>query len=395
MAKILLITPQSPYPPHQGTSPRNLNILKALLIRNSVDLITFGNTADEKEINEHLPDCGKVITVPALERSLMDRLVGLATSRKPDMASRLESHEFDRKLAELLTVSAEDDLDPYDIVQVEGIELARVIPLVRRHSPPSKLVYDNHNAETELQRRAFTTDIVNPRRWPAALYSMIQVRRLARYEAWACQTADWVTAVSEKDKQILRKMAPNSRISVIPNCIDVISYSQKTSDRVQRYDVLFTGKMDYRPNVDAVLWFAEKIWPSVLKEHPDATWAVVGQKPHRRLDSIRNLPGVTITGWVEDILPFLSTAKVFVMPFRVGSGTRLKLIEAMAAGKAIVSTSIGAEGFDIQHGEQLLIADLPDAFAREVSHLLDNEIVARREIIPMFDEIYQELVRKN
>jgi glycosyltransferase involved in cell wall biosynthesis len=199
-------------------------------------------------------------------------------------------------------------------------------------------------------------------------------------------------------------------MTVIPNCIDVAYYSQQTSEEVQAYDILFTGKMDYRPNVDAVLWFAEKIWPEIREASPNATWAIVGQKPHSRLDPIRNLPGVTVTGWVDKILPYVSAANVFVMPFRVGSGTRLKLIEAMAAGKAIVSTSIGAEGFNIQHGEQLLLADDPKVFARDVCRLLGDETEASRlgasaqkfakqydwrQIIPKFDAIFQILVGEN
>jgi glycosyltransferase involved in cell wall biosynthesis len=165
--------------------------------------------------------------------------------------------------------------------------------------------------------------------------------------------------------------------------------------------------MDYRPNVDAVLWFADEIWPLINDQLPGMTWAVVGQQPHPRLHSLSSKPGITITGWVEEVLPYIAAASVFIMPFRVGSGTRLKLIEAMAAGKAIVSTKVGVEGFDVQDNKQLLIADEPAAFARAVVSLLTNDGERQRlgeaaqqyaqqydwrRIVPKFDTIYSELL---
>jgi glycosyltransferase involved in cell wall biosynthesis len=136
--------------------------------------------------------------------------------------------------------------------------------------------------------------------------------------------------------------------------------------------------MDYRPNVDAVLWFADEIWPLICRKRPSTTWAIVGQKPHPRLDRLRGLPGVTMTGWVESIRPYLAGAQVVVMPFRIGSGTRLKLIEAMATGRAIVSTPIGAEGFPVQHDEQLLLATTAEEMAAAVLQLLNHPETQRR-----------------
>jgi glycosyltransferase involved in cell wall biosynthesis len=166
--------------------------------------------------------------------------------------------------------------------------------------------------------------------------------------------------------------------------------------------------MDYRPNVDAVLWFADEVWPLICEKRPSTTWAVVGQIPHARLQRIQGIPGMTMTGWVESVRPYLAGASVYIMPFRIGSGTRLKLIEAMAAGKAIVSTTVGAEGFPAQSGEQLLLADSAQAMATAVLQLLDNpqkrEQFGRmasqlaqqydwRQVIPRFQEVYMQIVR--
>jgi glycosyltransferase involved in cell wall biosynthesis len=235
----------------------------------------------------------------------------------------------------------------------------------------------------------------------------VQKGRLRKYEGWACASADWVTVVSEQDRAQLLEIAPASTITVVPNCIDVAAYATKPETTTIDKSLVFTGKMDYRPNVDAVLWFADKIWPLINHQVPGVTWAVVGQQPHPRLRSLSLQAGITITGWVAEVLPYISAAAVFIMPFRVGSGTRLKLIEAMAAGKAIVSTQVGVEGFDVQHNKQLLIADEPAAFARAVLSLLGSGAKRQRlgktaqqyaqkydwrQIVPKFDTIYRDLL---
>jgi polysaccharide biosynthesis protein PslH len=325
----------------------------------------------------------------------------MISTRRPDMAHRLHSPVFNATLRQLLAE------ETFDVVQVEGIELARSIEIVRQASPRSKIVFDDHNAETELQRRNMQTDLALPRRWPAAAYSAVQVGRLRRFEAWACGAADWVTAVSAADQSHLQALiAPaTTPISVIPNCLDVAQYRLDGETAVP-FDVVFSGKMDYRPNVDAALWFADEVWPRILAQRPSATWAIVGQKPHPRLARLRDLPGVTVTGWVARVQPYLAGAGVVALPFRIGSGTRLKLIEAMAAGKALVSTPIGAEGFPVQHGREIVLAEGGAALATAVLHLLDNaEERARlgqaaqqfaqrydwRVVVPQFETIYEQL----
>ncbi len=356
--------------------------------------------------------CRTIETVPVPERTTRKRLQQLITTRRPDMAHRLFSPAFNAKLRQLL---AENQ---FDIVQIEGIELARTIEIVRVVSPGSKIVFDDHNAETELQRRNFLTDLRLPRRWPAAAYSWLQIGRLRRFERWACLAADAVVVVSEADREHLldvngkqktknkkQKTENRKRITVIPNSIDVTQY-ETPPDEVISFDLMFSGKMDYRPNVDAVLWFAEAVWPGIKQKRPFTTWAIVGQKPHARLDPLRELEGVTITGWVESMAPYLHGAAISILPFRIGSGTRLKIIEAMAAKKAIVSTSVGAEGFPLRHDKELLLADTAEGLETAVLHLLDSLSDQRRlgkaahqfaqqydwrNVVPQFDQIYEQI----
>ena len=404
MTQLLLLTPQLPYPAHQGTSLRNFHIIRGLADEYEITLLSFleeNQTAVPEKIAPLLSLLNKLETVPVPQRTTGKRLKQLVTTRRPDMAHRLYDASFAQKLTHLLRANE------FAIVQIEGIELARYIEIVRTESPQSNIIFDDHNAETELQRRNMLTDLRQPKRWVAAAYSWVQVQRLRRFERWAMQNADWTTAVSEADKALLQMLAkdPSVHVTAIPNCIDTQSYANIAEEPIV-FDLLFSGKMDYRPNVDAVLWFADHVWPGIVAKRPSTTWAIVGQKPHQRLERLRDVQGIMLTGWVESVRPYLAGANLYIMPFRVGSGTRLKLIEAMAAGKTIVSTHIGAEGFPVEDGRELCLVDDAAGMETAVLQLLDDEErrgeygrVAQqfaqqydwRNVIPAFKQIYDDL----
>jgi polysaccharide biosynthesis protein PslH len=218
MATILILTPQLPYPPRQGASLRNFYIIRGLAGRHRLALLSYceaDQRDDPEAIGPLLELCTAVDTVPVPQRSQARRLRQLLTSPLPDMAHRLRSIAFEVGLQQLLSRQR------FDVVQIEGIELAWLIDLIREASPGSHIVFDNHNAESELQRRAFLTDLPHAGRWPAALYSWLQLGRLRRFERWACRRADAVTAVSEADRRHLEQLAPGLAVNVIPNCIDV------------------------------------------------------------------------------------------------------------------------------------------------------------------------------
>jgi len=375
---LLILTPQLPFPAHQGTSLRNFHIIRGLANDNRITLLSYIDSDAGQETPRQLATlCEQIVTIRAPTRSTKRRLWQMISSRQPDMALRLHSAEFAAALETLLRKQN------IDIVQIEGIELAWTIPTIRKTTPDLPIVYDAHNAEALLQSRSGVADRGKIQRWPAATYSRLQSSRLASYETWLCNSVDRVLAVSEADGDALQSLAGDKvrPIMVIPNSIDVAAYSatEKTVDRQYQFDIVFSGKMDYRPNVDAVLWFAENVWPLIKRETPDVTWAIVGQRPHDRLAHLEQMPDVTITGWVRETKPYLFGAKVFVMPFRVGSGTRLKLIEALAAGRAVVSTRVGVEGFPVEDGRHLVVSDSAEGFAKNTVALLgDSE---RRELL--------------
>lgn len=259
-------------------------------------------------------------------------------------------------------------------------------------------MYDAHNAETVLQRRAFSADVRSPGRWPAALYSALQIPRLARLEGRACRGADRVLCVSAQDARALRALAPAIEPVIIPNGICVSDYEPAEFAGPQKPAVVFTGKMDYRPNVDAVLWFARRILPAIRSRAAEIEFHIVGKNPHPSVEALRGRPGIVITGEVDDTRPLIAQAAIYIAPLRMGGGTRFKLLEAMALGKAIVSTTIGAEGFEVVGGREMAIADRPDEFAGEVMRLLEDEAArtrlgrAAREFVQRYD--WEQIVPK-
>ncbi len=373
MARILLLTPQIPYPPHQGTTIRNFNIIRGVSSEHDLSLLSYWSkeNPDVEEAVKVLSEyCFNIKIRPQLPRSYLKRLFQLVSSAIPDMANRLRSKAFDDAIVNIMNAEKKKNGRSFDIIQIEGIEMASAIPIIRETDSRTKIIFDNHNAESSLQKRAYEIDRSQPRRWPLAAYSFIQTKRLQEYEKWACESVDHVVSVSEKDLQNIKQFAPHIRASVIPNSIDVEQYLDMAARSMINFDLVFIGKMDYRPNVDAVLWFAENVWPEICSHRSQTTWAVVGQNPHSRLDALRKLSGVTVTGKVDSIHPYLAGASVVILPFRIGSGTRLKFIEAMASGKATVSTSLGAEGFDVNSGDEVIIADEPRLFTEAIISLM-------------------------
>lgn len=372
--RLLFLTPQLPYPPRQGTALRNWGLIHHLSQRHAVGLLSFVEDEIAGEPEPLRIACLPLVTVPAPQRLRVGRLLTLF-SPQPDLAQRLWSAKFAAALQALLQSYI------FDVIHIEGLELAGYIPIIRTHSS-AKLIFDAHNAEYVIQRRAFETDWRNPRRWPAALYSWLQWPRLKHFEAKTLRAVQAVTCCSPEDATALQALAPEVKPVIIPNGIDVGSYQLSVinnpaptipiSPSGGHPSLVFTGKMDYRPNIDAVLWFAYEIWPRIRAQVPEAQFMIVGQKPEPAVKKLSGHNGITVTGAVPSIQPYLAEASVYVAPLRMGGGTRLKLLEAMAMCKPIVSTTVGAEGFTVRSGQELLLADGLEEFARAVLELLRN-----------------------
>jgi len=357
MASILVLTPQLPYPPRQGTALRNWGVLSGLSKSHDVSLLSFASPDQDLVPDPVLVACtDRVAVVSQPERSTLDRLRDLAVPGRADLSRRLASDAFREKLTEWLS------LHQFDWLLVEGLELAAYLADLPDSGAP-KVIFDDHNCEYVLQRRAARADLGHASRWPGAIYSSIQWRRLRRFEARVCRDADIVIAVSAADAAALREIAPGLDPLIMPNGIDVTTYAGFTGTaELAQPSFVFTGTMDFRPNVDGVLWFADNVWPGIRERLPEARFYIVGRHPHVRLARLESVPGVVITGSVPDTRPYILAATVYVVPLLVGGGTRLKLLESTAMGRAVVATRLGAEGF-VRPEEAIVLADDPLTFA--------------------------------
>jgi glycosyltransferase involved in cell wall biosynthesis len=250
------------------------------------------------------------------------------------------------------------------------------------------IVLDEHNAEYLLQRRAAEIYRQAGRRLPS-LYARVQAHRLERYESSACQAVDVVVAVSAEDRQALLNLVPEARISVVPNGVDTDAYAPLPAGPVSAAPMLvFTGHMGFRPNVDAVQWFCDAIWPRIRAEVPQARLQIVGRDPTPAVRALDVYPGVEVTGPVPDDRPYIGRADLYVLPMRFGGGIRLKLLQALSMARPMVSTSMGAEGVEgLVDGQHLFLADQAESFALRAVQLLRDPSLQRR-----FGQAGRELV---
>jgi glycosyltransferase involved in cell wall biosynthesis len=364
--QILVVAPYPPYPPRFGGASRVYHLLRALARDHRITLLCFASPAQAAEMG---PLAGLGIDVhtvapppaknPERKRLYQLRsLVGRAyfsyySAWSPVMAA---------ELAGLLA------LRRFDIVQLEFGDFASSYTV----PPGSLLVLDEHNVEHQFLARLGRQGGSPLRR----LYYRLEARKVRHDELGACRRADAILTTSDVDRATLAPHVEATPIRVVPNGVDTAFFTPgPASDGPPR--LVFTGAMDYPPNGDAMLHFCAEIWPLVRRSAPQATLAIVGKDPP---PAVRALAGdsVAVTGTVPDVRPWMQTASVFVVPLRSGGGTRLKILEAQASGRAVVSTSLGCEGLAVTSGQDILVADEPAAFADAVVRCLRDPALRAR-----------------
>ena len=234
-----------------------------------------------------------------------------------------------------------------------------------------------HNVESVIPRRHFEV-AANPF---LKLFWWCQWRKMERYEREMCQRFTVTVTVSETDKSLLEDKFGARNVLCIPTGVDTDYFSPSRQTETNN-SLVFTGSMDWLPNEDAILFFAREVLPRIKKQIPEVRLTVVGRNPSAGLLSkIKKYPEIEVTGWVNDVRPFIARHSLYVIPLRIGGGTRIKVYEAMAMGKAVVSTRIGVEGLPVRNGENILLSDGPKEFADAVVRLLkDPEARKRMEI---------------
>lgn len=367
--RILFLTAQLPEPPHAGGTLRTNGLMRSLYkAGHTIHILSFGD-ANQLRINRDALDefAASVTVVPPPRRHMLHRLRDLVFTQMADMQRRYESSLYAARLTDLL------QRETFDLIQIESLEMAAYLSVIKRTQPATPVVYDAFNAEYDLQRTIYRTERGHPRRIVGTLYSWVQWRRLTRFEREVCRSVAHVVAVSEADAALFAQLAPGVPVSVIPNGIHTERYATHDSSLdLGDHALVFTGSMSYRPNVDAALWFAENILGVVRAQVSDAKFFIVGSHPHVRLDTLRERADIQVTGWVPEVNPFLHAAAVYVVPMRMGSGTRLKVLQAMAAEQAVVATTMGAQGLHVTDGVELRIADSAGQFASAIIDLLKH-----------------------
>lgn len=241
-----------------------------------------------------------------------------------------------------------------------------------------------HNVESLLRKRYWEKEVNPIRKW----IFRAEWQKVSRLEAKLLQSFDHVLAVSEYDQQTFQRDFGANNVSSIPTGVDV-EFFRPPDVKPRPGRLVFVGSMDWYPNEDGAIWFLQEVYPYLYKKNPEISLAIVGRNPSRRLlNHAAGVPGIEITGRVEDVRPFLGQAEVVVVPLRIGGGTRIKIPEAMAMGKAVVSTHIGAEGLPFVPGKEILLEDEPQAFADAIHYLLQDpdrraslEIAAREQVV--------------
>jgi polysaccharide biosynthesis protein PslH len=362
-------------PPRFGAQARVHGLMTQLARRHELTAVMLVDDAfDAEECRRAMQAyCREVVLVPnphsceGLAKRLL-QLRSLASTRSFERL-RVAVPALQRALDQVLRARR------FDVVNLEFSFLGRCnlrqAPSGERLPP---LVVDSHNIDYELARQYARAGDSLARR----LYAGANWRKLRREELGTYRDADGVYFCSAADERRLVDQVPGVRTAVIPNAADVEYYQPRPTDPpLDGRTVVFFGLLSYVPNVDGVTYFVQDIWPRIAEAHPDARLKIVGGRPPPSLQALAG-PRVKLTGFVPDLRPHLAGAAAVVVPLRLGGGTRLKIVEAMAMGKAIVSTTLGAEGIEAVPGRDLLIEDQPAAFADAVNRLLaDPDLTAR------------------
>jgi polysaccharide biosynthesis protein PslH len=366
MSKILFVTSRLPYPPSEGHQLRAWHLLRAASREHQVTLLSL-RRPDEPPLPEHLPGINLAgvhqIDLPALK--LPHQVAGLALrgllSGRTLLDLRYRPRALQQRFDQLVQQA---DLVHLDILAVAG--------LLERVPDGVPAVLNEHNVESLLARKRIAMETRPLQR----LLLRLKYRGLERFERRACARAHRVLACSQADAERLRALAPGCRVNVVPNGVDLTKFSPGRPGDEQNDSLVFVGHMGWFPNRDGIEYFITEILP-LLKQRQSLQLEVIGRKEHLAVPSA--VTGrVNFAGFVDDLQARVRRAAVFIVPLRAGSGTRLKILEAMAMGKAIVSTRIGAEGIGLVDGDSACLADTPDEFARAIERLLDDPELRHR-----------------
>jgi sugar transferase (PEP-CTERM/EpsH1 system associated) len=367
--KILLISPWFPSPPFGGALIRVYETLRYLSRRHRVTLIApVANPYKPEQLAPLTDYCESVVAVPVSEaaHAVLRRLAMGLVRGMPF----IQSLHLDRRLAR--SVRRASSGNDYDIIHVEHSFMAPYLAYVSGQTG-ARTVLSMHNIESLRFRRELQT-----MRWGARRLALLTDSVL--FDSWedrSIRRFDGIATVSKVEEEWVRKRAPDARVAIVPNGVDTEYFTPAPPPRSPR-TIVFTGLMNYPPNADAAAWFSGAILPSIVARHPEVRFLIVGDKPTPEVLALARQPQVEVTGRVPDVRPYLANCAAVVVPLRSGAGTRLKILEAMAMERPVVSTAQGAEGLKTTDGQNILIGDTPQALANHLCALVESSELRAR-----------------
>ncbi len=357
--RALFLTAEAPYPPVGGGALRSASLLEYLARGYELDVIVFrepGAADPAAAIPAGLARATHVIALPPHSRHPWRRAtrnLRRMLAARPPLNDRFGG--FGDSMARFLNGRR------YHLAVIEHFWCAPYAEQAVRHA--ERVVLDLHNIESVLLAGCAKTEP-----WPLSFMLRRFQHACERLEQRWLPRFDLVMTASETDAERLRRLFPGARVDWAPNTIPMVPRPHRTEEEA----IVFSGNLEYRPNVSAIRYFRRQIWPLLRERGPGLRWRIVGRNPEAVRRYVRDDPRIELTGPVEDAVSELARAKVAVVPVLAGSGTRVKIIEAWAAARAVVSTPLGAEGLGAEEGKHLLLASGPREFAAKVAGLLED-----------------------
>ena len=361
--KILQIANKVPYPPKDGGSIATLTMSKGFrALGHEVTVLAMSTSkhpVNEGDIPQDLKENIRFILVDVDTRLYPFRAMkNLLFSKMPYNAERFIDKAFGDRLAQLLIE------EEFDVIQLEGLYLSPYVPLIRELSD-ALLSMRAHNIEHEIWER-----IVRQMSWLKKIYTRLIADRVRMMELESMNSYDVMVPITKRDGDILAALGCDLPIHVSPTGINAADF-RKYTGKPEFPSIFHIGALDWAPNQEGLYWFFNHCWKDLHRKYPDLKFYVAGRNAP---DNIKNMkePGVVFLGEVNDAYEFMQSKAVMIVPLLAGSGMRIKIIEGMALGKSIVSTSIGAEGIAVSHNKDIIIADDPENFKAGIEQLLDN-----------------------
>ena len=394
--KILQITTRLPYPLTDGGKIATYNVIKYLALRgHNITLVCFNNE------NKKYPELEKYCKLIIIRKNLKTNYLGLffnLFSGIPYGISKYYSIVAKKIIYDLLKKNK------YDIVHLDHLHTAYYGSFIKKEYNFPVLLQEQ-NTENIIMKRFYE----NQRNLFVKFYAYLQYEKLYKYESKICEIFDCCLMITKIDEEIIKKMNSKIKTSVIPAGVDA-SYFYPIELKEEEYSLVSVASMNWLPNIEGIHWFCKEILPLVIREIPKAKLYIVGKNPPT---SIRNLSNhhIIVTGFVEDVREYIAKGQIFVVPLKTGSGMRIKILNSLAMGKAIVSTSIGCEGIELTDGENICIANSEKKFDEKILDLLANKNKRQRigenglklvkekyrweKIAKNIENIYKEIIKEN